>query len=73
MGRSSKVAALFVALPLLAACGQDPHDSRHTYKGEPIDCIEEGSGNNATLSCDFVGWHQKYDPVPSYPAPTSTP
>lgn len=29
------------------------------YKGEPLNCVVVGSGNEQTMSCDFVDYHSR--------------
>ena len=73
----TKILMCLMLIAGLSACGSPDAEQRRSeviYKGHPIDCIEvdDGAGQNRvySLSCDFVGWHQRYDPLP---APTRQP
>jgi uncharacterized lipoprotein len=62
-----KIVMGVLAVALLAGCGHSADtvsgNDGYQFHGHPIDCMETGIGNTHTLTCDFVGWHQKYDPA----------
>lgn len=67
------VLAPFAALTLTACGASETHDEEHTYKGYPIDCVEDGAGQSRVMSCDFVEWHIRHDPdFGPFPIPTPT-
>lgn len=50
----------------LAGCGYSADtvtgdDNGYKFHGKPIDCMQTGAGDSKTLTCDFVGWHARYD------------
>lgn len=55
------IIALLAALALTGC--NEVEDKERTYHGHPIDCVEKGNGHGKTMSCDFVGWHQRWDEV----------
>lgn len=65
MTKRLATAALLAAAALsLAGCSGSPDDPKgsaevnyYQFKGETIECLAEGIGQNRVMSCDYVGFY----------------